>query len=62
MSRWTSEYNYRINEVLSEMIERCEELKLRVTRTEDEMKPELVGCLTMLVMNKLHSGGFHISL
>lgn len=62
VSRWTSEYNYRINEVLGEMIERCDELKLRVTRTEEEMKPELVSCLTMLVMNKLHSGGFHISL
>lgn len=62
VSRWTSEYNYRINEVLSEMIERCDELELRVTRTEEEMKPEMVGCLTMLVMNKLHSGGFHISL
>lgn len=62
VSRWTSEYYYRINEVLNEMIERCDELKLRVARTEEEMKPELVGCLTMLVMNKLHSGGFHISL
>lgn len=62
VSRWTSEYNYRINEVLSEMVERCEELKLRVIRSDDEMKPEMVGCLTMLVMNKLHSGGFHFSL
>lgn len=62
VSRWTSEYNYRINEVLSEMVERCDELKLRVTRPDDELKPEMVGCLTMLVMNKLHSGGFHISL
>jgi len=62
VGKWTSEYHYRINEVLEEMIERCDELKLRVARSDEEMKPEMVACLTMLVMNKLHSGGFHISL
>ncbi len=62
VGRWTSEYHYRINEVLNEMIERCDDQDLRVARIDDEMKPEMVGCLTMLVMNKLHSGGFHISL
>ena len=62
VGKWTSEYHYRINEVLEEMIERCDELNLRVVRNDDEMKLEMVACLTMLVMNKLHSGGFHISL
>jgi hypothetical protein len=62
VGRWTSEYNYRINEVLSEMIERCDDLNLRVVRNDRKMKIEMVACLTMLVMNKLHSGGFHISL
>jgi len=62
VGRWTSEYKYRINEVLNEMIERCDDLKLRVARDDREMETEMVACLTMLVMNKLHSGGFHISL
>jgi hypothetical protein len=62
VSRWTSEYDYRINEVLKEMIDRCEQLGLRVVRSEAEMKPEMAACLTMLVMNKLHSNGFHVSL
>ncbi len=62
VARWTSEYHYRINEVLVEMIERCKELDLRVVRNDQEMKHEMVACLTMLVMNKLHSGGFHVSL
>lgn len=62
VGRWTSEYDYRISEVLKEMVQRCDELKLRVPHSDDEMKPEIVACLTMLVMNKLHGGGFHISL
>ena len=44
------------------MIERCEQLGLRTVRSDEEMKPEMAACLTMLVMNKLHSNGFHVSL
>ncbi len=62
VGRWTSEYNYRINEVLKEMIERCAELDLRVARGDEAMKNEIVACLTVLVMNKLHGGGFRITL
>ena len=62
VERWTSEYRYRISEVLKDMVRRCDELGLRVARDDESMKPEMVACLTMLVMNKLHSGGFHISL
>ena len=62
VERWTAEYRYRINEVLKDMVKRCDELGLRVVRDDESMKPEMVACLTMLVMNKLHSGGFHISL
>jgi hypothetical protein len=62
VARWTSEYDYRINEVLSEMTERCRELDLRVVRDDQAMKDEMIACLTTLVMNKLHSGGFHIRL
>jgi hypothetical protein len=62
VERWTSEYKYRINEVLNDMARRCDELKLRVVHDDDTLKTEMVACLTMLVMNKLHSEGFHISL
>lgn len=60
VERWTGEYKYRINEVLNEMITRCDRLKLHIQNPDIELKPELTACLTMLVMNKLHSGGFHI--
>jgi len=62
VERWTGEYKYRINEVLIDMIKRSDELKLKTTATDNVMKPEFTACLTMLVMNKLHSEGFHISL
>lgn len=62
VERWTGEYKYRINEVLNDMIQRCNELDLYVGENREHLMPELTACLTMLVMNKLHSGGFHISL
>ncbi len=62
VARWTSEYHYRISEVLKEMIRRCDALDLRVTRPDAEIKPDIAACLTMLVMSKLHSGGFRVSL
>ena len=62
VERWTSEYKYRINEVLNDMAKRSDELRLRVVQDDDTLKTEMVACLTMLVMNKLHSEGFHLSL
>jgi len=62
VERWTHEYRYRINEVINSMIKRCDEMKLHVIGSNEETRPELAACLTMLVMSKLHSGGFHIAL
>lgn len=62
VSRWTSEYHYRIGEVLKEMIRRCDALDLHVARDEAVMKPDIAACLTMVVMTKLHTGGFRVSL
>jgi len=62
VARWTSEYNYRINMVLKAMIARSDALRLRVARSDEEMLRDLSVCLTTLVMNKLHSGGFKVTL
>jgi hypothetical protein len=62
VGRWTSEHHYRISEVLKEMIAHCDALKLRLARDEQATRQDLIACLTALVMNKLHSGGFHIRL
>lgn len=61
VERWTGEYKYRINEVLKDMITRTDELNLRVDESRQLLMPDLTACLTMLVMNKLHSEGFHIT-
>ncbi|MEE9598635.1 MAG: hypothetical protein V3V96_17815, partial [Acidiferrobacterales bacterium] len=61
VSNWASEYNYRINEVLKEMTNRCDRLDLRVGQDEDKLKLQLVAYLTTLIMNQLHTGGFHVS-
>ena len=62
VERWTAEYKYRINEVLKEMVPRCDKLDLRVARDDAEMKFEMVAFLTVVVMHKLYSGGFRINL
>jgi hypothetical protein len=61
VEQWTGEYKYRINEVLKDMIKRCDELGLRADPENPSLLPNLTACLTMLVMNKLHSGGFHLA-
>lgn len=58
VSYWTGEYQYTIDQVLQEMIERCEELELRVERPEEELKQEAMILLTVQTMNYLH-GGYH---
>jgi hypothetical protein len=60
VERWTGDYKYRINETINEMIHRCDELNLHVTGVDKVMRPEITACLTMLVMNKLHTGGYHV--
>jgi len=62
VSRWTSEYHYRTNELLKEMIARSDALGLRVARDDAAMMVDITACLTALVMNKLHTGGFRVSL
>lgn len=61
VQRWTGEYKYRINEVLQDMIKRCDELDLRIDDRHRDMFPDMTSCVTMLVMNKLHSGGFNLT-
>jgi hypothetical protein len=61
VERWTGEYKYRINEVLKDMVKRCDELGLRADSDDPDLLANLIACVTMVVMNKLHSGGFHLA-
>ena len=61
VEKWTGEYKYRINEVLKDMVKRCDELGLQANPDDPDLLPNLIACVTMVVMNKLHSGGFHLA-
>lgn len=62
VARWTGEYQYRIDQVLGEMLSRCRELKLRLRHPEEQTRMEAVILLTVQTMNYLHSGRHQIAL
>jgi hypothetical protein len=59
---WTGIYQYTIDQVIEEMITRCRELKLRLTRPEDQTRQEFTVLLTVQTMNYLHNGGHRLLL
>ena len=60
--RWTGEYRYTIDRVFEDMITRCRELSLRVSKPEDEARLEFTILLTVQTMNYLHSGRHRVAL
>ena len=62
VARWTGEYQYTIDQVLLDMISRCQELRLRVSQPDDDLKMEAVVLLTVQTMNYLHGGHHRLAL
>ena len=62
VAEWTGQYNYTIDEVLREMIQRCQELGLRMHRSERITKRDAQVMLTVQTMNYLNSGHHKIAL
>jgi hypothetical protein len=62
VSSWTGIYQYTIDQVLEEMIERSRELKLRLAVPEDQARQEFTVLVTVQAMNYLHSGGHRVFL
>ena len=62
VSQWTGEYQYTIDQVLTEMIDRCRELGLRCDRGEPEVKRDALVMLTVQTMNYLHGGRHRVAL
>ncbi len=62
VASWTGIYQYTIDQVLEEMIQRCRELKLRLAMPEDRARQELAVLLTVQSMKYLHSGGHRLAL
>jgi len=59
---WTGEYQYTIDQVLGEMIQRCRELNLRRDRPESHVRRDAMLMLTVQTMNYLHGGHHRVAL
>ncbi len=62
VSEWTGEYQYTIDQVLKEMIQRCRELKLRVPKRTAQAQRDAIVMLTVQTMNYIHAGLHRIAL
>jgi hypothetical protein len=62
VARWTGEYQYTIDQVLMDMIDRCKELKLRVHRPTRETEVETMLMVAVQTMNYLHGGRHRIAM
>ncbi len=62
VSSWTGIYQYTIDQVIEDMVERCRELKLRLAVPEAEARQQFTVLLTVQTMNYLHSGGHRVAL
>ena len=62
VARWTGEYQDRIDQVLSDMIKRCDALGLHLTTSADRTKLDFIVLLTVQTMNYLHGGRHRIAL
>ncbi len=62
VASWTGEYQYTIDQVLEDMITRCDELGLRLATQEDRAKLDFTVLLTVQTMNYLHGGRHRLAL
>ena len=56
--QWTNEKKFRVNKLLSRLIERCDELKLHVLNDDPQQDFRVTAFITTLVMNYLFTGKF----
>ncbi|GIW97235.1 MAG: hypothetical protein KatS3mg111_0568 [Pirellulaceae bacterium] len=62
IAQWTGEYQYTIDQVLGEMMERCRELRLRLRTDEEQTKRDVMVLVTVQTMNYLHQGNHRVAL
>lgn len=58
VSMWTGEKKYIINQVMKDLIKRCNELNLHICNSESNMISKITAYVTTLVMNYRYTGGF----
>lgn len=61
VANWTGEYQYTIDRVLEDIIQRCRELDLRLAVAPEPAKLDFTILLTVQTMNFLHSGRHRVA-
>ena len=62
VASWTGIYQYTIDQVLEDIIQRSRELRLRLAVPEDQARQDFTVLLTVQAMNYLHSGKHRLAL
>src|SRR3954463_11457073 len=62
VASFTDSYQYTIDQLLEKIVERCRELNLRLTDSEEATKIDFMVFLTVQTMNYLHSGRHRVAL
>jgi hypothetical protein len=62
VSEWTGAYQYTIDQVIADIVVRCDELNLRLKYPEERTKLDFTMLLTVQTMNHLHSGRHRLAL
>jgi hypothetical protein len=62
VGKWTGEYQYTIEQVIDDIIDRCKELRLRLVRPPERIKTETLMMVTVQTMNYLHAGNHRVAL
>ena len=62
VASFTDSYQYTIDQLLERIIERCRQLNLRLTDSEEATKTDFMVFLTVQTMNYLHSGRHRVAL
>ncbi|MFY9253955.1 MAG: putative zinc-binding metallopeptidase [Fuerstiella sp.] len=62
VSEWTGQFQYTIDQVLREMISRCQQLDLRLDRDSEEVERDALIVLTMHTMNHIQDEAHKVAL
>ena len=62
VARWTGEYQYTIDQVLDDIVQRSRELRLRLVRSPKRSKLDTVAMITVQTMNYLGNGRHRIAM
>lgn len=62
VATWTGLYQYTIDQVFDDIIDRCRELDLKLSVPEDQAKMDFTVLLTVQTINYLHSGRHQVAL